>query len=63
MESYPLYGLAAKYGIKAATVLTVSDIIFKSVRGEKDKMRASVDKMVTLILDAVADNYDYLTGK
>ena len=63
MESYPLYGLAAKYGIKAATVLTVSDIIFKSVRGEKDKMRASVDKMVTLILETIADNYDDLTGE
>jgi purine-nucleoside phosphorylase len=61
MEAYALFGLAAKHGIKAATVLTVSDIIFKQQRAPKPLIQQGVDDMVEIVLDTVVDNYDYLT--
>lgn len=62
MESYALYGIANKYGMKAATVLTISDVIFRHLRGESDKIKSSVDRMTEMILDTAVTNYDYLSG-
>ena len=61
MESYPLFLLSKKYGIKASTVLTVSDIVFESKRGDKEQIKKGVDKMTELVLDTIIENYQYLT--
>jgi purine-nucleoside phosphorylase len=58
MEAYSLFGLGAKLGLKTATVLTISDIIFKQQRAEKSVIKAGVDGMVTMVLDTLVENYD-----
>ena len=63
METYALYVLSAKYGIKSASVLTVSDLVKKGVRAPKDVIKSGTDAMIKTVLDTIADNYDYLTGK
>jgi len=60
MEAYALFGLAARNGVKAATVLTVTDIIKEKLRGSKEQIKKGVDAMTTLVLDTIVENYDYL---
>jgi purine-nucleoside phosphorylase len=61
MEAYGLFGLCAKHGMKAATMLTVSDIIFQQKRAPKPLIQQGVDDMLEIVLDTVVENYDYLT--
>lgn len=61
MESYALFLLSAKYGIKAATMLAVSDIIFEKKRGENELIKKGVDNILEIVLDTVIENYDYLS--
>ncbi len=61
MEAYGLFGLSAKHGIKAATMLTVSDIVFKQQRAPKPLIQQGVDDMLEIVLDTVVENYDFLT--
>ena len=51
METAALYNLAAKYGLRAATVLTVSDHVFDQVRADKEKIQQGVDRMTEMVLD------------
>ncbi|WP_027340789.1 DeoD-type purine-nucleoside phosphorylase [Halonatronum saccharophilum] len=51
METAALYNIAAKYGLKAATVLTVSDHVFTQIRADKEKIKEGVDKMTRMVLD------------
>ncbi len=53
METAALYNIAAKYGLKAATVLTVSDHVFKQTRANKEKIQKGVDRMTRMVLDTV----------
>jgi purine-nucleoside phosphorylase len=62
MESYALFGLSSKYSIKSAAVLTVTDLIKKKQRGTKEMIKKGTDDMTSLVLDTIADNYDYLCG-
>jgi purine-nucleoside phosphorylase len=62
MESYALFALCSKFSIKAASVLTVSDIIKKSLRASKDVIKSGTDRMIKTVLDTAAENYGYLTG-
>ncbi|SDC68134.1 MULTISPECIES: DeoD-type purine-nucleoside phosphorylase [unclassified Candidatus Frackibacter] len=57
METAALYNIAAKYGLRAATVLTVSDHVFSQVRADKDKIKQGVDRMTEMVLDTVTKLY------
>lgn len=61
MEAYPLFTLASKYGIKAATVLAVTDIVFEQKRAPKDEIKETVKAMTGMVLDTIVEKYDYLT--
>ena len=54
MESYPLFVLGAKYGMKTAVMLTVSDVIFESTRADKAVIAESVDKNIRSVLDTLS---------
>jgi len=71
MEAYALFGIAAKYGLKSACVLTVSDILFEKKankiefnprRASKEDIRKGVDKITELTLDTIVENYSYLSN-
>ncbi|PRX29808.1 purine-nucleoside phosphorylase [Orenia metallireducens] len=57
METAALYNIAAKYGLRAATVLTVSDHVFKKTRADKSKIKEGVDRMTEMVLDTVTKIY------
>ncbi|MCK8817843.1 DeoD-type purine-nucleoside phosphorylase [Natroniella sulfidigena] len=57
METAMLYHVAAKYGLKAATVLTVSDHVFSQVRADKEKIQQGVDRMTEMVLDTATKLY------
>lgn len=70
METYALFAIAAKYNIKAASILTISDTLFekkgdklihKVVWIDKNKLLEGIDNMTELALDTIVENYDYLT--
>lgn len=52
MEAAGLYGMAAEYGVKALTILTVSDHIRRAEHMPADARRTSFDAMITVALDA-----------
>ena len=52
MEAAGLYGMAAEYGVKALTILTVSDHIRRSEHMPADARRTSFDAMIGVALDA-----------
>lgn len=52
MEAAGLYGMAAEYGVKALTLLTVSDHIRRGEHMPADARRTSFDAMLTIALDA-----------
>ncbi|SJZ51709.1 DeoD-type purine-nucleoside phosphorylase [Selenihalanaerobacter shriftii] len=58
METAALYNIAAKYGLRAATVLTVSDHVFTQVRADKDKIQQGVDRMTEMVLKTVTKLFD-----
>ncbi|HBD94489.1 MAG TPA: purine-nucleoside phosphorylase [Spirochaetia bacterium] len=53
MESYALFYLGAKYGMKTATVLTVSDVIFEKKRAEKNIIKQSVERNTVAVLECL----------
>lgn len=53
MESYALFSICAKHGTKSASILTVSDIVYKSIRAEKDIIKNGVDSMIKIILETI----------
>ena len=55
METAALYNIAAKYDLRAATVLTVSDHVFDQTRADKDKIQEGVDRMTEMVLDTVTE--------
>jgi purine-nucleoside phosphorylase len=57
METAALYNIAAKYGLKAATVLTVSDHVFTQTRADKEKIKQGVDRMTEMVLDTTTKLY------
>ncbi len=57
METAALYNIAAKYGLRAATVLTVSDHVFKQTRADKEKIQEGVDRMTEMVLDTAIKMY------
>ncbi len=55
MEAAGLYGLAAEYGAKALTVLTVSDLIYDLSKNMSSQEREqSFGDMIKLVLDSVS---------
>lgn len=52
MEAAGLYGMAAEYGVKALTILTVSDHIRRGEHMPADARRTSFDAMIGVALDA-----------
>lgn len=56
MEAAGLYGLAAEHGVRALTLLTVSDHIRRDEKMSADERRTSFDAMIRIALDtAVAE--------
>lgn len=51
MESYALFALSAKYGIKSGTILSVSDLIFEKKRANKEIIKESVLQNAESVLD------------
>ena len=60
MESYALFGLAKKYGKRAAALLTVSDKVFEQKRASSDLILGGVNSMVEIILSSLKDIYDLI---
>jgi purine-nucleoside phosphorylase len=52
MEAAGLYGMAAEYGVRALTILTVSDHIRRGEHMPADARRTSFDAMIQVALDA-----------
>ncbi len=52
MEAAGLYGMAAEYGVRAATILTVSDHIRRAEHLSSEQRRTSFDAMLQVALDA-----------
>lgn len=50
MEAYPLFVLAAKYNMKSAVILTVSDVIFDKIRADKKIIQESVKQNTESVL-------------
>jgi purine-nucleoside phosphorylase len=53
MEAAGLYGVAAEYGVRAMTILTVSDHIRREEHLSSDERRTTFDSMIRIALDAV----------
>jgi len=52
MEAAGLYGMAAEYGVRALTILTVSDHIRRAEHLSSDARRSGFDAMIGVALDA-----------
>ncbi|MBT7952049.1 MAG: purine-nucleoside phosphorylase, partial [Gammaproteobacteria bacterium] len=52
MEAAGLYGLAAEFGAKAATICTVSDHIRTGAALSTEERQSSFDEMIEITLDA-----------
>ena len=52
METAGLYGVAAEYGAKAATVCTVSDHMMSGESLDSDERQTSFNQMIRIALDA-----------
>lgn len=55
MEAAALYGVAARYGVQALTLLTVSDHIIKGEHLSSDDRQTSFAKMIELTLAALSE--------
>ncbi len=53
MEAAGLYGVAAEYGARAATICTVSDHIVKGDSLSSDERATTFDDMMRIALDSV----------
>ena len=54
MEAYPLFVLTAKYDMKSAVILTVSDVIFDKIRAEKSVIQESVERNTESVLELIS---------
>ena len=54
MEAYPLFALTAKYDMKSAVILTVSDVIFDKIRAEKSVIQESVKRNTESVLELIS---------
>ena len=54
MEAAGLYGVAAEHGVRALTILTVSDHIRRGEHLSSDERRTTFDAMIRIALDAAA---------
>ena len=52
METTALYTLAAKYGVNALSVLTVSDHIFTGEETTAEERQTTFNEMIEIALDA-----------
>ncbi len=52
METTALYTLAAKYGVNALSVLTVSDRIFTGEETTSEERQTTFNEMIEIALDA-----------
>jgi purine-nucleoside phosphorylase len=52
MEAAGLYGVAAEYGVKAMTIVTVSDHIRRGEHLSADERRTTFDAMIKIAIDA-----------
>lgn len=55
MEAAGLYGVAAEFGAKALTVMTVSDHIIRGEATSSDERQTTFNDMIRLTLDATLD--------
>lgn len=55
MEAAGLYGVAAEYGARALTVMTVSDHIIRGEATSSDERQTTFNDMIRLTLDATLD--------
>ena len=71
MESYSLFTTAARYRIKTASLLTISDklfhlenneLVFLPKRGDKSQIKKGVDLTTKIALNTIVKNYEYLCG-
>ncbi|MEE1291631.1 MAG: purine-nucleoside phosphorylase [Spirochaetota bacterium] len=51
MEAYALFALTAKYNMKSAVILTVSDVIFEKIRADKEVIGESVKRNTQSVLE------------
>ena len=53
MESAELYTVAAKYGVEALSILTISDHIFKGIETSPEERQNSFTEMMEIALDLI----------
>lgn len=58
MEAYSLFALAAKYDMKTAVILTVSDVIFDKIRADKKIIQESVKRNTESVLELLSSLSD-----
>ena len=51
MESAELYTLAAKFGVEALSILTISDHIFKGIETSPEERQKSFTDMMEIALE------------
>ena len=54
MEAAGLYAAAAEHGVRAAAILTVSDILGSDVKMPAEDRQTSLDEMITIALEAAS---------
>ena len=60
METTALYTLAAKYGVNALSILTVSDHIFTGEETTSEERQTTFNEMIEIALDAKQFNNNTL---
>jgi purine-nucleoside phosphorylase len=53
MESAELFTLAAKFGVKALSILSVSDMVFEHVGVGPEEREQAFTKMMEIALEAI----------
>ena len=54
MEATALYSIAAKYGVNALTILTVSDQINRGEAASSEERQTGFSKMIEIALETVS---------
>ncbi|MBS3788081.1 MAG: purine-nucleoside phosphorylase [Candidatus Bipolaricaulota bacterium] len=56
METAGIFNKASKFGIEAASVLTVSDLFFEEERASRKKIVEGVDRMTKIVLESLTED-------
>lgn len=55
METAGIFHKASKYGLEAASILTVSDLFFEEKRASREEIQQGVDRMTKIVLESLVE--------